>query len=293
MISKLVVYRKRISKVVVDLYSGPNAIIYAQIICILAEFFKLPYVIVLHGGGLPNLIKNDPRKLRRLLIKAQSVIATSNFLAKEFSYIRTIDVIPNAIEIELYRYQEKEKIFPRLLFLRSFHKWTRPQDAILCLNEVKKDCPDATLTLAGWDEDGSLGECIQLVNNLYLNDSVNFVGKLPKSKIYDLSLDHDIFLHTMLVDNLPITLLEAMALGLSIVATDVGGISSVLTHQETAMLVNPGDFKEMAGAVVFYLTHQEKAALMRKQARAIVEKFSWSNILPMWINLLQSEKDIS
>ena len=61
--------------------------------------------------------------------------------------------------------------------------------------------------------------------------------------------EFDIFLNTTFVDNTPVSVLEAMACGLCVVSTDVGGLSFLLEHEGDALLVPPDNPKAMAAAV--------------------------------------------
>jgi glycosyltransferase involved in cell wall biosynthesis len=275
------------SIVIIDLYSGKRALIYAQWVGYICRIRKVSYCVVLHGGNLPETLRNKAEKINKLLLGAKRIIAPSEYLATEFNQFSNIQTIPNAIDVNKYQYIPKTKIQPRILFLRTFHKLTRPQDAIYCLNDLLPFFPDIHMTMAGGDEDGTLAECKEIISNLHLNDHIVITGKLSKQLIYNLSLHHDIFLHTMQIDNMPITILEAMALGLCIVATNVGGVPYILEQDKTAQLVNPGDIPSMVNAVNRYLLEPEYAYRIQKNARAEVQKYSWNLILPLWLNMFE------
>ena len=273
------------SIIIIDLYSGKRALIYAQWIGYICRKKKVSYCVVLHGGNLPAILKNNPRKISHLLAGAKKIISPSAYLAKEFSSYLQIQIIPNAIDVEKYHFELKKEIKPRILFLRSFHKLTRPQDALFTLKELLPTFPDACLTMAGGDEDGTLAECKELISNLHLDEQIRITGKLSKEEIYHLSNEHDIFLHTMEIDNMPITILEAMALGLCIVATEVGGIPFILENNKNAQIVKVGDVEGMVKAIKKYLTNYRYSLAISEQARQDVEKYDWKNILPKWIRL--------
>jgi glycosyltransferase involved in cell wall biosynthesis len=96
----------------------------------------------------------------------------------------------------------------------------------------------------------------------------------------------DIFLNTTNVDNTPVSIMEAMASGLCIVSTNVGGISYLLEHERDALLVPPDDPEAMAGAVRRLLTEPELAARLSNNARRKAEEFDWATVLPKWKELL-------
>jgi len=287
MTTKVLKQKSKNSLVVIDLYSGRKAIIYGQWISFLSRKIDIPYFVVLHGGNLPELNRKNPGVLEPILSHAKKIIAPSNYMGTEFSKYPNIHIIPNAIDVDAYEFYPKESIRPNIMFLRSFHKLTRPKDAIYCIHKLLNSYPEAQLTMAGGDEDGTLGECLEIVSELKLKNHIKFTGRLPKNEIYKLSLDHDIFIHTMAVDNMPVSILEAMALGLCIVATNVGGMSYMIENDLDAQLVNPGDVDGMSNAIKKYLDNQDYALKIRLNARRKVLNFNWTLVLPMWIKLFE------
>lgn len=284
-----VIKAKRTPRVVIiDIYSGPKAFIYAWSISYLCRLMDLKHIAVLHGGDLPNMDAKRIRVLHKIILGASEVVAPSQYLARFFSELRKIKVIPNAINISSYTFRNPLQVRPNILFLRSFHQLTRPQDAILCTAILLSDFPEIKLSMAGWDEDGTLKDCQDLVDKLKLGDHVHFLGRLTKEEVYGISENNEIFLHTMLVDNTPISVLEAMATGLCIVATNVGGIPDLIRNGENGLTVSPQNPREMAEAIKRYLLDWEFARKLRENARKMVENYSWENVMPMWLNLLRS-----
>ena len=92
----------------------------------------------------------------------------------------------------------------------------------------------------------------------------------------------DIFLNTTNVDNTPVSVIEAMACGLCIVSTNVGGIPYLLEDGVDALLVPPEDTQAMANAVKRILSDRQLAAALSANARKKAGAFSWEKVLPMW-----------
>jgi Glycosyltransferase len=93
-------------------------------------------------------------------------------------------------------------------------------------------------------------------------------------------------LNTSRVDNTPVSVLEAMACGLCVVSTNVGGISYLLEDGHDALLVPSNDPSAMAAAVHRILVEPSLAKHLSYNARKKSEQFDWSNILPQWEALL-------
>jgi glycosyltransferase involved in cell wall biosynthesis len=92
----------------------------------------------------------------------------------------------------------------------------------------------------------------------------------------------DVFINSSLVDNTPLSTIEAMAMGLCIVATTVGGLPYLLEHGKTALMVPPGDAQRMGDAILTLITDAGFATQLSRQARVKAETMDWSFILPFW-----------
>ena len=87
----------------------------------------------------------------------------------------------------------------------------------------------------------------------------------------------DILLNPTNVDNLPMSLIEAFASGLPVVSTQVGGIPD-LVGEETALLVEAGNYREMAEKILRLLENPDLARNLIMSGRRLSENFSWDRI---------------
>jgi glycosyltransferase involved in cell wall biosynthesis len=110
---------------------------------------------------------------------------------------------------------------------------------------------------------------------------------VSKSAVPDWLNRGDIFLNTTDVDNTPVSVLEAMACGMCVVSTDVGGLPYLLEDGRTALLVPPDDPLAMARAVRRLLERPELSEHLSRSARQAAEAFQWGAILPRWEALLR------
>ena len=134
--------------------------------------------------------------------------------------------------------------------------------------------------------DGSLERLKAVVQRLKLGGRVQVVGPVHKSEVPNALRQEDIFLNTTNVDNTPVSVLEAMACGLCVVSTNVGGLPYLLTNGHDALLVPPNDAVAMSFAVRRVLTEPGLAERLSRNARAKAEEFDWSILLPQWEKLL-------
>jgi glycosyltransferase involved in cell wall biosynthesis len=251
----------------VDLFSG-RGFVWAECVCLLLRILRKPFVLMLRGGGLPDFGDAHPRRVQRLLGSAPSVVAPSRYLSDAMRcYREDIEVLPNAVDVPAYRGRVRGPLSPRLVWLRSFHAIYNPCLAVRVLATVVRSYPEATLVMVGPDKgDGSVEGVLREANRLGVSDRVRLIGGLPKAVLPSLLEKNDIFLNTANIDNTPITVIEAMASGLCIVTTEVGGIRVLCSDQRNALIVRPDDPEEMSGACLRLLNDPDLAMRMSRNA---------------------------
>jgi glycosyltransferase involved in cell wall biosynthesis len=270
----------------VDVYSG-SAFRWAEWVTFVLRRLGKPFVLTLHGGNLPDFAQAHPRRVSRLLSHAAAVTTASRYLVEAVATIRSdVEVIPNPIETEVYTYSERIRPTPRIVWLRSFHRIYEPVLAIRVLARLAAGRDDAWLTMIGPDKDGSLALARAEARKLGVLSRVDFVGGVPKSDVPRLLAQSDIFLNTSTIDNTPVSVLEAMATGLLVVSTSVGGMAYLIDSGKDGILVEPGDAAAMEAAVKRYLAEPAFAARVSRNARAKAERFGWNPVLSRWEELL-------
>ena len=273
--------RRQTDVVCLQVYSGSSFLV-SDLASLLARGLRLPVVMVLHGGGLPSFIEQHPSWTTRVLHRATLLVVPSYYLGESLANrCFSCRVIPNAIDLESYPYRHRASVKPSLLWMRTFHEVYNPCLAVETLQHLKKFYPDARLTMAGQDK-GMLEPVKQRVHELNLADSVRFVGFLDLQGKQREFAEHDIFLNTNRVDNMPVSVMEAAAAGMPIVATAVGGVPYLLHDGETGLLTADNDPAAMANAVERILTQPELAGRLSQNARCKAEQLDWSAILPEW-----------
>jgi len=271
--------------VLIDTYSTIN-FYYALIISQICRVFKIKYIPILHGGNLENRLINNS-KLSRLIFKnAHKLIAPSIFLKSIFNkhdYLN-IEYIPNSIELEQYSFKNRNIDVIKLLWVRSFSSIYNPELAVLVLERLLEKNIKAELTMIGPDVDGSLIKVKELADSKNLE--INFTGKLSKAEWRAYSINTNVFINTTNFDNMPVSVIEAMALGLPIVSTNVGGLPFLISDNSDGILVNTDDYNAMVEAIIRIKGDIELKNNLVQNARAKVENFSWKAVKPKWQALL-------
>ncbi len=288
MLFKTLTTGRRVDYILIDTYST-SAFWYAYLTGKVAKFIGTKYIPVLHGGDLPARLKKSPGACRKLFGNSHINVAVSGYLKCEFekSGYRT-ELIPNSIDISLYPFKKREKPCPSLLWVRTFHRIYNPLMAADVLSELKKKYPEATLCMVGPDKDGSMKSFADYIEKKGIKDSVKITGKLSKEEWIQLSENYDIFLNTTNYDNTPVSVIEAMAIGLPVVSTNPGGIPYLLQDNHDALLVKPVDYMEMTGKIIQLMENQNLALEITINARKKAEGFNWqTKVKQKWLELLK------
>ncbi|MDT0556057.1 glycosyltransferase family 4 protein [Patiriisocius hiemis] len=275
----------KVDYILIDTYSTQN-FYYAVAVGNLARLFKIKYIPILRGGDLPSRLKNSPSQSKKFFGSAYLNIAPSLYLKEVFEKegYNNLRHIPNTIEIKNYEFKLREKPEFNLLWVRSFNKIYNPKLAIDVVSSLISEGYNATLCMIGPDKDGSLEECkrIAITQNL----PITFTGGLPKEKWIKKSEEFDIFINTTNFDNTPISAIEAMALGLPVISTNVGGLPYLLETNKDGILVPPNNSKAFVKEIIKLIEQPGNAQKLSKKARKKVECFDWKIVKHQWLQLL-------
>jgi glycosyltransferase involved in cell wall biosynthesis len=276
----------------VDVYSG-HAFAWAEAVCWTLRRARKPYVLILHGGNLPGFAERWPGRVRRLFEPASLVVAPSSYLRDRMRpYRKDVVCIPNGLDVASYRWRPRERAEPKLIWLRAFHEIYNPSLAPKVVRLLEVDFPGVRLAMVGRDKgDGSLGRTVRTAESLGVEHRLTLPGGIPKADVARWMNTGDVFLNTTNVDNTPVSVLEAMASGLCVVSTNVGGISHLLEDEHDALLVPPDDPRAMADAVRRILSDPALARRLSANARAKAKTFDWSVVLPRLESALLSASE--
>lgn len=285
MIYKTILLRNKVDFVLIDTFSTLN-FYYAYIISLICKLFSLKYIPILRGGDLPKRLIKNPVLSKTIFKNAYKNVAPSNYLKVAFKKENfKTEFIPNTIPLEDYKYLERTNIQPKLLWVRSFKHLYNPTLAIKVLLELKKKYPDAVLCMVGPFLDDSYQETVNLVQKYNLEDSVEFTGVLTKEDWHKKATEYDVFINTTNFDNTPISVIEAMALGLTIVSTNVGGMPYLIENKVDGLLVDKENVDAMTNAIIDVI--EGKYLTLSKKAREKAETFDWDIIKYKWFKILK------
>lgn len=259
---------------------------------ILKKNADIKITTTLHGTDI-TLVGLEPSFLPLVkfsIEESDGVTAVSRFLKEKtltnYHIEKEIDVIPNFVDTEIFKRKTdcsfRKHIAPNdekiLVHTSNFRQVKRVTDVIKIFNYVLKEVP-SKLVLVGDGPDRS--ECERLCRELNIYDNVKFLGK--QEAIVDILSISDIFLIPSQSESFGLAALEAMACGLPVVASSVGGLPELIVHNETGYIAEIGDVERMSKYVIDLLTNERKykrfAELSRKRA---VDNFDNSKVIPLY-----------
>ena len=283
-----IIAKNRHAVVLIATYST-SAFYFAWAAAQLCRLLGIIYLPCLHGGNLPDRMQSNPILSRQVFGHSLTNIVVSGYLQNAVQARGWPNrLIPNNININTYPYLHRAAVRPRLLWVRSFHHIYNPGLAIRLVADLLKTHADTTLTMVGPDKDGSLEECKKLAEELGVMSIINFTGRLSVQEWVSLSASHDIFINTTNFDNLPVSVIEAMALGMPVVSTNVGGLQYLITDHVDGILVPPGDAGAFTAQIDYLINNPLATGAISEQARKEASRYSEEIVLQQWRQLLDA-----
>lgn len=267
-------------------------IIHAQSIgiCIPAfiakKLLRKPYVVWGRGSDvyLPGKFTKSISKL--VLKNANTVIALTDDMKREMQNIcsREVSVIPNGIDLtsfgDLSRKEARSKLQIKegekvILFVGTLRPVKGVRYLIEAMSGVNQDHPKAKLMLVGDGEERE--ELESLVEEFGLNERVKFIGRVQNEEIPQYMVASDVLVLPSLSEGFPVTILEAMASGLPIVATKVGGLPEIIKDGENGILVESKSPDEIAEKVLLILGDDGLREKISGNNRGEAKRYSWKS----------------
>ena len=245
------------------------------------KLWRKRIVITYHGGEAEGFLAKNGVWVRRWLMRADEVVVLSGFLKEIFDrYAIPCVVIPNIVALQPQQVRKRD-IAPRFISIRHLEPLYNIPCILRAYEQVVKIYPNATLNILG---KGSMREELeQHVADKRLT-GVRFVGQVPNQQIYDYLAQADIILSTPRIDNMPVSLLEAMNAGLLVISSRVGGVPYMIEGLETrgvkttGLLFESDNADELAEKILWALEHPKEVQTIIKNAQADVQKYVWENV---------------
>lgn len=270
--------------------SGWSWQLYSAPVLWLAGWRGTPVVVNYRGGEARNYLESSARWVRPSLQRAAALVVPSTYLKGIFSEFGfTASVVPNIIDTERFHpvsTKSQETDFT-VIVTRHLERIYGLDTALRAIAIAAPEIPGLRVLIAG---DGPLrGELQAQARALGIDEAVAFVGQLERDEVAAIYRQADVMLNPSTVDNMPNSVLEALASGVVVVSTDVGGVPHVVTHGETALLSPAGDAEAMARHIVqVYRDPVLRQALVAAGLNQ-VSQYSWPCVKEQWLSIYRQQ----
>lgn len=255
----------------------------------------LPTMTTLHGTDitLVGIMPSYYEITRFSIEKSDAVTAVSEFLRREtiseFRIEHPIEVIHNFVDVDLFRIQEnpcaaRARLSPKgervLMHISNFRKVKNLPIVLQVFSEVLKHVP-ARLALVG---DGPEREATERqADEMGILGRVDFLG--DQESIADILPAADVFLLPSQHESFGLAALEAMACGVPVVGSRIGGLPEVIVHEETGFLCDPSDVACMTAIILGLFNDEDHRRAIGRAARArAVREFNRDLIVGRYVD---------
>ena len=238
-------------------------------------------VVNYRGGGAAEFLARAAWCVKPTLARADALVVPSGFLEQVFArHGFRAEIVPNVIDADRFAPPSgrvtRSGSGPHIVIARNLEPVYDIATGLKAFRRIRDALPTARLSIAGsGPERERLGA---LAAELALGASVRFVGRVDNEAMPALYHSADVVLNPSLADNMPISILEALASGVPVVTTNVGGIPYLVRHDETAQMVSPGDAGAMAAAVLRLCSDSALAERQSRAGLALAREYTWTRV---------------
>ncbi|HMS40965.1 MAG TPA: glycosyltransferase family 4 protein [Pyrinomonadaceae bacterium] len=262
----------------VYVHLGSNASLYREAVFIfLAKLLRKRVIGHFHAGDVENYYpfqsKIGQKLIRSGLNLCDGLIAVSNESARQLREITPnakISIIPNAIDVTDFDFktEKKSENFVRLLFVGAIGKLKGERDLIKALTILRDKNLNLKVSFLGYGAESLKSYC----DELKITDFIEFLGAVSLKERLGFFEKADIFVLPTYAEAMPMSVIEAMAAGLPVISTNVGGIPELVEDGENGFLFECGDVSVLAEKILLLAEDKNLRQKFGKKAREKARK---------------------
>lgn len=259
---------------IIHIHSASNGSFWRKSLFIrIARIFNKKIIFHCHGGGFKDFFATNPSKIKSVLDKCDIIVTLSPQWEAFFKSIgcKNVVIINNPIPNPSRSETTPHDSIIHVLFIGKICAQKGVFDMINMI-VTHRDALENRIILhiGGNDQVELLNK--QIMDN-HLENIVKYEGWVSGAKKDELFNLADIFILPSYIEAVPISILEAMSYGIPVIATNVGGIPSILNDSQNGMLINPGDKESMFSALSVLIDTPDLRAKMGKAALVICKPY--------------------
>ena len=252
---------------------------------IVARLLGRPVVLNYHSGEAADHLRGSA-VARAALARVESNVVPSPFLAEVFAgFGLPATVIPNIIDLDRFAFRARDPLRPRFLSTRNLGYPYNVACTLRAFRLIQDRRSEASLTVVGSGPDEAALRRLAVELGL---DHVRFLGRVAPAAIADVYAEHDIYLQTPDIDNMPLSVIEAFASGLPVVSTEAGGMPAILQHGRQGLLAPLNDHEAIARAAFSLLDDPVLGRRFAREARATCASYTWAAARQQWLGVYRA-----
>jgi L-malate glycosyltransferase len=248
-----------------------------------ARLRGIPSVVNYRGGEAEAFLNRSGGLVTMTLRRANALVVPSGFLQRVFErWGLHSTIVPNIVDAERFRPGDRAQNTggPHLVVPRNLEAIYDVGTALRAFAVIRAAWPGAKMTVAG---SGPERQALHsLAAALGILDAVDFCGCLDRDRMARLYRTASAVINPSRVDNMPNSVLEAMASGAPVVSTNVGGLPFIVRDGVSGFLVPAGDHAAMATAVLHLLGDPARARQVGDAAMNDVQQYTWPKVKQRW-----------
>lgn len=268
----------------------------------LKKLHGIPYINTIHGEEIHISKRYHMILPLRLLVRNSSKTITNSTTTRKFCLEAGLDaekiqVIPFGVDTKFFQQFKfkKEKDTYQILSVGYLIERKGFEYLIRAIPDVLKKHKNVKLKIIG---SGPLESKLKsLINDLNLGNEVEIIKNVSDEELLNFYNYSDLFVLPSIVDvqgnteGLGVVLLEAMACGVPVIASNVGGITDIITNNDTGLLFNEKDSREIAQRIIYAFENETKMhEISEKGLNVVKTKFSLQKVAKSYIKCYRSLK---
>ena len=269
---------------------------------LLKRKYKLPYVVSLRGSDVPgyserfSFLYNFLTPLIRYVWKKSAAVVSNSKGLKELALQtnskQAMEIIYNGIDIDHFCPKPEARPAGKFIITTGASRVTVRKGIsylIEAMVKVGSHYPETCLKIMGDGDDKENMEA--LAKELKMDKNIEFLGRIPREETAPYYQEASVFVLPSLNEGMSNAMLEALASGLPLIATDTGGSQELIKDRENGFIVKMKDSEDIAEKLEKLINNPTLVKSMGEASRKIAEGMSWNNVARSYNELYKAIQD--
>jgi len=260
-----------------------------------SRFYKIPLMVEIHGEEYFRFLKKNSFIVNIMKYsfkhanKIRSLNSAMTKKLKKYGIVNNVVEIPNRVNLDIFNKQKKDFSISNKIKFISVGRFVWEKDYLNLIKALHNSNIDFHLTLIGG---GPLkNEYEKYIIENKLDSNVVLIDWIEQKDMIDMIVNSDIYIQSSVSEGMPRTIVEAMALQMPIISTNVGSIEGVLNDGENSIIINSNKYDELVDAIDKLINNDKlRETIARQGYKDVVEKYEWNKVFELYRDEIKSMK---